>query len=208
MNATASLPRGRHGLSRDEVESHQRLRILAAIADTMAQKGYAATSVADIIRGAGVSRETFYQLYDNKLDAFMAAFDAVAEVVVETLAATDGPASPIDRIEALIEAYLGLVAATPEWARLFLVEVHAAGPDAIARRAEIQERIVDAITAALDTGDPAVRFDVRVIVAAIGPLVEAPLVRGDIAAIAALGAPLRAHVHHILASRSAGSVRC
>ncbi len=208
MSATASLPRGRHGLSRDEVESHQRLRILAAIADTMAQKGYAATSVADIIRGAGVSRETFYQLYDNKLDAFMAAFDTVAEVVVEALATTDGPTSPTDRIEALIEAYLGLVAATPEWARLFLVEVHAAGPDAIARRAEIQERIVDAITAALDTSDPTVRFDVRVIVAAIGPLVEAPLVRGDIAAIAALGAPLRAHVHHILASRSAGSVRC
>ena len=69
------LPRGRHGLSREQVEASQRLRLMRAMAEVMAEKGYARTSVADILRRARVSRETFYELFDSKEDCFMSAFE-------------------------------------------------------------------------------------------------------------------------------------
>jgi AcrR family transcriptional regulator len=69
------LPRGRHGLSREAVEGSQRTRLLRAMVDVMADKGYAGTSVADILRRARVSRETFYELFSSKEDCFMSAFE-------------------------------------------------------------------------------------------------------------------------------------
>ena len=71
----ARLPRGRHGLTRAEVESSQRDRLLDAMADAMSEQGYVATPVADVIKRAGVSRESFYELFSSKLDCFMSAFD-------------------------------------------------------------------------------------------------------------------------------------
>src|SRR5690606_30880284 len=67
------LPRGPHGLPREEVERSQRERLLTAAAEAVAEKGYASMSVADILKGASVSRTTFYQLFDDKLDCFLAA---------------------------------------------------------------------------------------------------------------------------------------
>ena len=64
--ATGRLPRGRHSLSREEVARSQRDRLVRAMADVMAEKGYARTSVADIVRGAGVSRESFYERFGSK----------------------------------------------------------------------------------------------------------------------------------------------
>jgi AcrR family transcriptional regulator len=63
------LPRGRHSLSREEVEGSQRERVQRAMAEAMAEKGYALTSVADILRRARVSRETFYELYTSRRTA-------------------------------------------------------------------------------------------------------------------------------------------
>ena len=70
------LPRGRHSLSREEVAGSQRERLQRAMAEVMAEKGYALTSVADVLRRARVSRETFYELYSSKEDCFMSVFDA------------------------------------------------------------------------------------------------------------------------------------
>ena len=60
------LPRGRHGLSREEVAAQQRTRILAATVDVVAELGYPETRVVDVIKRAGVSRKTFYELFDDK----------------------------------------------------------------------------------------------------------------------------------------------
>lgn len=68
------LPLGRHGLSRAEVEADQRFRIAMAMSVAMSEKGYGATTVADILAGAGVSRESFYALFDSKSDCFLKAF--------------------------------------------------------------------------------------------------------------------------------------
>src|SRR5215218_10842509 len=67
------LPRGRHGLPRELVERSQRERLLAAVVKVTVAKGYESTTVADILGEAGVGRESFYELFDDKLDCMLAA---------------------------------------------------------------------------------------------------------------------------------------
>lgn len=191
----ARLPRGRHGLSRQQVVDSQRQRILLAVAETMAEKGYVATTVADVLRAAGVSRETFYQQFSSKQDAFMAAFDAAAALLLtQTLERSDpagpGPAAgPRERFDRALGAYLDGLAAEPAFARTFLVEVYAAGPEALARRARLQQRVVDLLVDELGVGDEhRVAFDL--VVAGTAALVTPLLVQGDLAGVRALRAPL------------------
>jgi AcrR family transcriptional regulator len=189
------LPRGRHRLSRAEVEASQRDRILVAMAKAMSEDGYVGTSVADVIRRAGVSRETFYQLFSSKLDCFMHAFDVAGDLLVAQLGPSSAPTGdPPDRFERVIGAYLDTLAAEPAFARLFLVEVHAAGPAAMARRAVLQLRLVDALAALLGTQSDSGRFACQVIVSAVSAMVTLPLVDGDLEALRALGPPLVDHV--------------
>jgi AcrR family transcriptional regulator len=192
------LPRGRHGLSRQQVADRQRQRILLAVAETMAHKGYVATTVADVLRAAGVSRETFYQQFSSKQDAFMAAFDAAAALLLDRTLARSDPADPddsepaagpLERFDRALGAYLDGLAAEPALARTFLVEVYAAGPEALARRARLQQRVVDLLVHELGVGDPhRVAFDL--VVAGTAALVTPLLVQGDLAGVRALRGPL------------------
>ena len=84
--AAQPLPKGRHGLSRQFIASNQRERLLDAIANVVAEKGYAATRVADITDYAGVSRKTFYELFSDKEDCFLAAYDASRAMLMDRLA--------------------------------------------------------------------------------------------------------------------------
>ena len=79
------LPRGRHRLTREEVTASQRGRMLEAMAEAVAEKGYTHMAVADVVSGAGVSRETFYQHFADKEDCFLAAFDLVVDAVRQTM---------------------------------------------------------------------------------------------------------------------------
>lgn len=199
--ALKQLPRGRHGLSREQVEVDQRLRIFMGMAEAMSAKGYVGTPVADIIKRAGVSRETFYQLYPDKRAAFLAAFDLVGEVLLDRLGTSlEGPGEPIERFERAVDAYLDTLASEPGYARLFLVEVHAAGPEAMARRAVIQQRIVDALVELLDARSEAGRFTCQMLVAAISAMVTGPLVAGDLDALRTLAPPLLDHVRRLTTS--------
>src|ERR687883_326916 len=76
------LPRGPHNLTRDHVLTSQRERMIDAMADVVAAKGYAATTVGDVVAGAGVSRKTFYEHFRDKEDCFLAAFDSGLDLVL------------------------------------------------------------------------------------------------------------------------------
>lgn len=196
--AAVQLPRGRHGLTREQVERDQRQRIFTGMADAMRVKGYVGTPVAEIIKRAGVSRETFYQLFDDKQGAFLAAFDCVGELLLDRLRhAVDGPGQPAERLERGVVAYLEALASDPGYARLFLVEVHAAGPEAMARRTVIQQRIVDAVVELLDAHSEAGRLTCQVLVSAVSAMVTGPLVSGDIDALRALGPSIVGHIRRL-----------
>jgi AcrR family transcriptional regulator len=136
------LPRGPHRLTRETVIESQRGRMIDAIAVAVADKGYGATTVGDVVSGAGVSRKTFYEQFANKQECFLAAYDAGVESIlaaIDEAIAGAGP-DPVAIATAGTRRYLETLAASPAFARTFLVEVLAAGPEALARRTRAHER--------------------------------------------------------------------
>jgi AcrR family transcriptional regulator len=135
------LPRGPHRLAREVIEASQRGRLLDAMAQVVSEKGYLATTVADVIAHAGVSRRTFYEHFRDKEDCFLAAYDTGVEVLLDTVRqAGEGIEDPLERTRARVRAYLETLAAEPAFARTFEIEIAAAGPRAQARRREVYER--------------------------------------------------------------------
>jgi AcrR family transcriptional regulator len=131
------LPRGRHGLPRETVTESQRGRIIQAMIEAVAERGYQETRVADVVEGARVARKTFYDFFDDKEDCFLAAYDQVSarQFDAASSAFTETPDAPwAERIRAAMAALLESLASGPEGARFAIVEVLAAGPKALARR--------------------------------------------------------------------------
>jgi AcrR family transcriptional regulator len=131
------LPKGRHGLSRAFIASNQRERLLDAIANVVAEKGYAGTRVADITDYAGVSRKTFYELFTDKEECFLAAFDAITQLLMDRMAralATVGVDNWSVQVRALVGEFLRFLAAEPAFARMCIVEVLGSGAAGLARR--------------------------------------------------------------------------
>lgn len=193
--APRRLPRGRHDLTREQIEDDQRLRILLAFPRAMADDGYSRTPVAAVLRHAGVSRETYYRLFADKLDGFLAALDLVSTVLLAELdAATGGSGDPLARIDRGLRRYLELMAEHRGEARLFLVEAFAAGPEAIARRAAVQRAIAARIAEVLGVRSEAGRTTCRMVVAAVSALIVTPVVDDDADGIVALGTVVRAEL--------------
>ncbi|HEY1516006.1 MAG TPA: TetR/AcrR family transcriptional regulator [Solirubrobacteraceae bacterium] len=136
------LPRGRHAAPRPVVREAQRARMLAAIVQAVAEKGYARVVVADVIERAGVSRKTFYEQFSNKDECFLAAYDASVDELLATIDEALDALAPdwLAAHRAAVSVYLEKLAASPGFARAFLIEVLGAGPDALSRRAAVQDR--------------------------------------------------------------------
>ena len=135
------LPRGTHGLDPGLVAASQRTRLLEAVGRAVAEKGYAAATIDDIVRGAGVSKKTFYEHFRDKEDCFLAAYEAAAdELFARVREAQRAADSWLERTRAGISAYLRWLAAEPALARVFLIEVAAAGPHALERREALRDR--------------------------------------------------------------------
>jgi len=133
--AVDRLPRGPHRLSREQVERHQRERILAAMIAAVGTKGYGATTIGDITRLARVSRDTFYEQFASKEACFLAAYDATTRELLEqmVIAGTSQPGY-IEGIRAGVRAYLKFWGERPDAARACTLEVMAAGPEALTHR--------------------------------------------------------------------------
>ncbi|HET7484142.1 MAG TPA: TetR/AcrR family transcriptional regulator [Solirubrobacterales bacterium] len=133
-------PRGRHRLPAEVVARSQRDRLLDAAVNVVAEKGYGATTVADLTKEAGVSRTTFYELFEDKEACFLAAYDAAADVLARRVAAAfETQEAWPDRVRAGLIVLLESLAGEPQVARLALVDVGSAGPRAQRRyRAALQ----------------------------------------------------------------------
>jgi AcrR family transcriptional regulator len=126
------------------VAQSQHTRLLEAVGRAVAEKGYAATTIDDIVRGAGVSKKTFYEHFRDKEDCFLAAYEAAAdELFARVREAQSDPDSWLERTRAGISAYLRWLAAEPALARVFLIEVAAAGPRAAERREALRDRYAE-----------------------------------------------------------------
>jgi AcrR family transcriptional regulator len=130
----ARLPPGRHGLPREFVTRNQRERLIAGLAEAVAEHGYSGTTIAHITRSAAVSRRTFYEHFESKDECFVAAYDAVMGELRErvTEAFEESDEWPL-AIRAGIDAMLEFLAANPALARLCMVEALVAGPAVVER---------------------------------------------------------------------------
>jgi len=131
------LPRGRNGLPPETVRAAQRERLLRSVIAAVAASGFSDATVADIVRGARVSRAAFYAHFADKEDCFLAATREGGKMLADRVAAAGRhePAhlSAEPALRASIAAYLGFLAAEPAFARAFFIDMPAAGPRAVQR---------------------------------------------------------------------------
>jgi len=178
------------------------------MAEVMSEKGYVATSVEDVLKRAGVSRLSFYRLYDSKLDCFMAALKRssglLTEEVMAGIGALDTDGGPLERYERALAIYFAWL--EKEWpsTRICLIEAFAAGPEAIAHRREIQSMMVDLHAGMLGVTDERGLPACRVVVAALLTLVTIPVAENDRETLRAVAPQMVAHVRFLWNSGAFG----
>jgi AcrR family transcriptional regulator len=121
------LPRGPHGLTPSEVAHSQRERLIAAMTEAIAERGYTATSVSDAIERAGVSRKTFYVHFQDRRDCLIAAYESAAQGTLERVGAAATSQNERSRLPAMISALCEAAAQSPGGLRLQVAEIAAAG---------------------------------------------------------------------------------
>jgi len=142
------LPRGRHNLDPDLVAASQRQRLLEAMTGLVAEKGYAAVTIGDIVRRAGTAKRTFYDHFTDKLQCFLAALDVITDTLVASGRMTFSvPGGVRERCEYSLRGYLALLVSMPNTAKVFYLEAIAAGPEAVTRRNDVQLKFARHIVA-------------------------------------------------------------
>jgi AcrR family transcriptional regulator len=127
------------GTPRDEAERNQRERLFAAMVATVADKGYEATTVADLVQLSGVSRSAFYRHFADKEECFLTAAEALTEPTLEVMESAEHASTGEGRTQEALEAFLQLIAAQPAASKMCFVEIYAAGPEGVA----VVERTLD-----------------------------------------------------------------
>jgi AcrR family transcriptional regulator len=145
------LPGGHHGLTRAQIADSQRERLLAAIAEEVAEVGYRDVKIRGFTARAGVSTRDFYAHFEGKEDCFLAAFEAVRAHLEQVLRKVAGEASDWPtQVVAVLRAALEFFAAEPVLARLCLVEPVRATPTIAIRFREVVLACVPPLTRGRD----------------------------------------------------------
>lgn len=138
-------------LARDEVEDFQRARIISAMVEVASEVGYLGAAVAPVVARAGVSRRTFYELFEGREDCFLAAFDwGVGQMREVMLEAYISQRSWRERVRHALAALLLMLDSEPELARTCVIEALGAGKLVLRRRSDVLEELM----AALDSPAP------------------------------------------------------
>lgn len=188
--AARKLPPGPGG-DREAIARQQRERLFGAMVAVVAEKGYEATRVEDVLVLAGVSRNAFYKLFTSKRDCFVRMLEEVERHAGPVMLAPvpDGDDRWDLRLRALLDRLAALLVSQPALARAAWVEVYAAGPDAVAVVERIDRTVERAVSAALDesperAGMP--RAIVRALVGAVRKLVHDRVRSGRVGELPAL----------------------
>jgi AcrR family transcriptional regulator len=207
------LPRRPRASARAALRASQRGRLLCAIADAVAEQGYAATSVADVIALAGVSRKTFYAHFGDKEACFLASYDVGAEAIhaalVEAVAGLDAWE---DVLDAALETWLAVLGSDLAFTRAYMVEVWAAGAAARERwkvRRDRTEALLRALHERIRAQDPRVApvsdLQVAAVVGGVNRVMLSHVLGDDPRPLTALKPELVAFVRRTLASAEAPS---
>jgi AcrR family transcriptional regulator len=144
-------------LSPELVERNQRERLIAAMAEVCGEGGYAAATVAEVARRAGVSTASFYRQFKDRRECMLVSFEELFGRLlgeIERVCASEEDSAK--KLKAAVAAAASLLAADPPTARLLTVEISAAGPEGV----RLQHRAIERLAALLpksperDVGQP------------------------------------------------------
>jgi AcrR family transcriptional regulator len=138
------LPRGRSGLPAEEVRAAQRERLLRSVIAAVARRGFAETTVADVVRGARVSKAAFYAHFTDKEDCFLAATGLGRELMFDRILgaarALPATATAEDVLRAGLRAFLDFLVQESTFTRAFYIDMPAVGTRAVERIEAAQHR--------------------------------------------------------------------
>lgn len=148
------LPRGPHGLTPEEVETDQRSRLIDAMVQLVADKGYAATTVGDLIAEAEVSRKTFYAHFKDRQDLMLATFDVISPIILDEIrTAIQIKGGPTRQLEALMRDLCRVGETRPGIIALSAIEIAALDPIGLERREQLMSEYGNLLEACLRAND-------------------------------------------------------
>jgi AcrR family transcriptional regulator len=130
----APLPRGRHKLSADTVRASQRSRVLRAMVECVGEEGWADTTVPDVVARARVSRNSFYEHFEDKTACFLAALDEAAQEILDAMFALASEPDWITMLRHGMREYLTTWRERPALCRAYFVELPFVGPRGLVQR--------------------------------------------------------------------------
>jgi AcrR family transcriptional regulator len=202
------LPRRPHVSVREELRASQRGRLICGVADAVAAKGYAATSVADVIALAGVSRSTFYEHFEDKEACFLAAYDSGAEAIhAAMVGAAEGLEDWREILDAVFSTWLEFLQADLAFTRAYMVEFWAAGDAARERWKQRRDRtagLLKILHERVRAEDPAVvpvsDTVIAAVVGGVNRVVISRVLAGDAAPLTSLKPELMRFIELVLAA--------
>lgn len=182
--------------------TEHRRRLFEGMARSVAERGYGASTIADIVREACVSRRTFYEHFDTKADCLIALYESASRNALSVLRASlDLNRSWQTQLEQAIEAYLDSLAGNPILLRTLFVEILGLGPEGLAARRRVNQEIAQFMLAVINAGeaDPLMTPDMAMAVVGginelVLQLIEQDRVQDVKTIVATTGALIRAVV--------------
>jgi AcrR family transcriptional regulator len=151
IRAVESLP---HPPKLELVNSPKREKILEGMLEAVGSEGYDPTSVRTVLARTGLYRQAFYDNFADKDTCYLAALEmGINRLEALMAAAAASEESWRGKLRAGLGALLDHLDAEPDFGRGVIVEVHAAGPEALTRRAEAMKRAADFIDLARSEAD-------------------------------------------------------
>ncbi len=163
------------------------------MAEAVGDRGYAETTVRDVLERARMSRRTFYELFDNREECFLAAYDQARSDLMLELEAEPGENRP-DHVGAAVQRALAFLADRPDRARLLVVEAISVGPPGLERHehtmSELAERLARFQAGLAELVDDGLRLRCEASVGALHRVVHARIVQGRARELPELGSEL------------------
>jgi AcrR family transcriptional regulator len=160
-------------LEPDSSTYQHRVRLLEGMAVAVAQKGYADTTIGDIVREASVSRRTFYEHFATKADCLVALYEAASHNALKVLRQAIAPAQGWEQqVERAIGAYLECMASNPVLMRTLFIEILHLGPQGLAARRRVNQEIADYMLAVVNGDRAGSRMSPPMAMAVVGGIHE------------------------------------
>jgi AcrR family transcriptional regulator len=181
-------------VGRDRVADIQRARILAGLVEVVGEHGAGNVTVAHIVARSSVSRRTFYELFEDREDCFLAAFDETVRRIAESvIPAYEQSSRWVEKMRSGLVALLGFLQDDPTAGRLVIVEALGAGTNALEHRRRILAQVIAAVDAGRDearSSDGPSPMVAEGIVGGVLAVLHSRLIEGESASLLELTGPL------------------